>query len=164
MPAARSSSTWNSAVLTAELQSYLYQHIPLSRAMQVSVLQVDAGEVRLQAPLEPNINHQRTVFGGSAAALAMLASWSLLQIRLQEADTPAQLVIQRHTMDFALPVRGEFSARATLLAQQRWEPFLAALARRGRARVAVVALIEQTQTVAARFTGEFVALAADSPV
>jgi thioesterase domain-containing protein len=148
-------------VLPDELQNYLHQHIPLSRAMQVCVLQVESGEVRLQAPLQPNINHQHTVFGGSAAALAMLASWSLLQVRLQEAAIPAQLVIQRHTMDFALPMRGEFCARASLLAQQRWEPFLAALARRGRARVAVVSLIEQAQTVAARFTGEFVALGAN---
>jgi len=149
-------------VQPTDLQSYLHQHIPLSRAMQVCVLQVESGEVRLQAPLEPNINHQHTAFGGSAAALAMLASWSLLQVRLQEAAVPAQLVIQRHSMDFALPIRGEFCARASLLAQQRWEPFLAALARRGRARVAVVALIEQAQDVAARFTGEFVALAASS--
>ena len=147
-------------MLPDQLQSYLHQHIPLARAMQVSVLQVETGEVRLQAPFEPNINHQRTVFGGSAAALAMLASWSLLQLRLQAADIPAQLVIQRHTMDYALPIRGEFCARASLLAQQRWDPFLAALARRGRARVAVLALIEQAQGVAARFTGEFVALAA----
>lgn len=147
-------------MLPAELQNYLHQHIPLSRAMQVCVLQVQSGEVRLQAPLAPNINHRHTVFGGSAAALAMLASWSLLQLRLQEASISAQLVIQRHSMDFALPISGEFSARASLLAQQRWEPFLAALARRGRARVAVVALIEQAQAVAARFTGEFVALAA----
>lgn len=147
-------------MLPAELQNYLHQHIPLSRAMQVCVLQAQSGEVRLQAPLEPNINHRHTVFGGSAAALAMLASWSLLQVRLQEAAIPAELVIQRHSMDFALPISGEFSARASLLAQQRWEPFLAALARRGRARVAVVALVEQAQAVAARFTGEFVALAA----
>jgi thioesterase domain-containing protein len=145
-------------VLPTELQDYLHQNIPLSWAMQVSVLQVETAEVQLQAPLEPNINHRRTVFGGSAAALAMLASWSLLHVRLHAARVPAHLVIQRNTMEFVFPVNGEFSARASLLAQQRWDPFLLALTRRGKARVAVVALVEQSQTVAARFTGEFVAL------
>lgn len=146
-------------MLPADLQQYLHQHIPLSRAMQVCVLQVETAEVQLQAPLEPNVNYRRTLFGGSAAALAMLASWSLLHVRLHAARVPAHLVIQRNTMEFVAPVSGEFSARASLLAQQRWDPFLLALTRRGKARVAVVALIEQSQTIAARFTGEFVALA-----
>jgi thioesterase domain-containing protein len=58
-----------------ELERYLHEHIPLSHAMRVGVVTVDAGTVVLRAPLEPNINHRETVFGGSASALAILAAW-----------------------------------------------------------------------------------------
>jgi len=51
-----------------ELESYLHAHIPLTRAMQVSVVSVEPDSVLLSAPLAPNTNHRDTVFGGSAAA------------------------------------------------------------------------------------------------
>ena len=68
-----------------DLERYLHEHIPLSKAMQVSVVSVDTDGVTLRAPLAPNINHQDTVFGGSASAVAILAGWSLLHTRLAAA-------------------------------------------------------------------------------
>ena len=50
------------------LEQYLHAHIPLSAAMGVSVVQVADEAITLSAPLEPNINHRDTVFGGSASA------------------------------------------------------------------------------------------------
>ncbi|MDB5560702.1 MAG: thioesterase, partial [Hyphomicrobiales bacterium] len=41
-----------------ELQDYLYQHIPLSAAMQVNVVKIADTGVLLSAPLGPNINHR----------------------------------------------------------------------------------------------------------
>ena len=55
-----------------QLERYLYKHIPLSAAMQVSVQKMTAKSLTLHAPLAPNINHQQTVFGGSASTLAGL--------------------------------------------------------------------------------------------
>lgn len=66
----------------ADLEHYLHDHIPLSKAMAVSVASVAPHEVVLRAPLAPNINHRDTVFGGSASAVAILAAWSLLNTRL----------------------------------------------------------------------------------
>ena len=61
-----------------ELEHYLYEHIPLSLAMQISVIDVRDDGVTLRAPLAPNINHTNTIFGGSASAVAILAAWSKL--------------------------------------------------------------------------------------
>ncbi|MET0363375.1 MAG: YiiD C-terminal domain-containing protein, partial [Sphingobium sp.] len=47
------------------LQAYLHRQIPLSAAMQVSVQSAALESVTLSAPLEPNINHKSTAFGGS---------------------------------------------------------------------------------------------------
>ena len=56
--------------------------------MAVSVKAVTTDTVILAAPLEPNINHKHTVFGGSASALGILAAWSLLHVRLVDAGLP----------------------------------------------------------------------------
>jgi len=142
-----------------ELERYLHEHIPLSRAMGVSVAALSPDEVRLAAPLAPNINHRDTVFGGSAAALAMLAAWSLLHVRLAAQGHAARLVIQRNTMEYERPIAGDFSARAALEQPGRFGQFTATLARRGRARISVGALIELSGEVVGRFSGQFVALA-----
>ncbi|MGZ3160114.1 MAG: YiiD C-terminal domain-containing protein, partial [Burkholderiaceae bacterium] len=95
-----------------ELEQYLHDHIPLSRAMQVSVVSVQSDSVILRAPLAPNINHQDTIFGGSASAVAILAAWALVQTRLKTAGISNRLVIQRNTMNYELPIAGTFTARS----------------------------------------------------
>ncbi|MGE0583383.1 MAG: YiiD C-terminal domain-containing protein [Steroidobacteraceae bacterium] len=141
------------------LRTYLRDHIPLAAAMDIAVLDAHDGAVVLGAPLAPNINHRDTAFGGSVAALAILAAWSLLHLRLQAAGIPNRLVIQRSTVDYDLPIAGAFTARASLEAPPAWAPFVKLLQRRGKARIAVVATLEYEGRIAARFAGDFVALA-----
>jgi thioesterase domain-containing protein len=144
-----------------ELAQYIHEHIPLSRAMGVAVVSVEESTVTLQAPLAPNINHRHTVFGGSASALAILAGWALLHVRLQAAGIADRLVIQRHVMEYQQPILGQFTARSMLESPERWQQFTAMLSRRGKARITVLAVLEHLDRVAARFTGEFVAFARD---
>src|SRR5512134_596976 len=91
------------------LEEYLHTEIPLSAAMQVFVRSVSADSVVLSAPLEPNINHKSTVFGGSASAVAILAAWSLLHLRLTAEGHDCQLVIQSNQMSYDRPIQGAFS-------------------------------------------------------
>jgi thioesterase domain-containing protein len=141
-----------------ELEQYLHEHIPLSKAMQVSVAKVEGESVVLSAPLAPNLNHRETVFGGSASSLAILAAWSLLHTRLRHAGITCRLVIQRNTMEYDLPIIGDFTARSALQDPGHWEPFLRMLTRKGRSRIAVISVLEHGGREAGHFTGEFVAL------
>lgn len=142
----------------SELEKYLHDHIPLSKAMQVSVLSIEEEAVLLSAPLAPNINHRDTVFGGSASAVAILSAWSLLHTRLAGAGMASRLVIQRNTMHYDRPIDGTFTARAFIEQAQAWSGFTRMLARKGKARIAVSAVLEFDGHIAARFSGEFVAL------
>ncbi len=142
----------------SELEAYLRAHIPLSAAMQVSVRTVDADGVTLAAPLAPNINHRDTVFGGSASAVAILAAWSLLHTRMLADGLATRLVIQSNTMDYDRAIAGDFTARSALVEPGQWPRFVRTLARRGRARLRVSAVLECDGEVAGRLTGEFVAL------
>ena len=145
-------------MLASELAQYLHDHIPLTKLMGVSVVSVEEHALVLQAPLAPNVNHHHTVFGGSASALAMLAGWALLHVRLRSEGLADRLVIQRNTMEYEHPITGQFSARATLEHPDRWSAFTTMIARKGKARIGVLAVLEHMGRFAARFSGEFVAL------
>lgn len=141
-----------------ELEQYLHAHIPLSRAMQVTVVRLTEDSATLAAPLAPNINHRETVFGGSAAAVATLAAWGLLATRLQNAGLDARLVIQRNSMEYEQPIPGAFTACATLEQPEDWPRFMRMLTRKGRGRIATVAILEHEGRRVGRFAGEFVAM------
>jgi thioesterase domain-containing protein len=141
-----------------ELERYLHEHIPLSKAMKVSVVSIAEDDVVLAAPLAPNKNHRDTVFGGSAAALATLAAWSLLHTRLLARGKPCRLVVQRCTMAYEQPISGDFTARAAMDDTPDWQRFLRTLERRGKARIAVPAVLERDGQTVSRFDGEFVAV------
>jgi thioesterase domain-containing protein len=142
-----------------ELEQYLHECIPLSRAMQVSVLELSRDCAVLAAPLAPNVNHRGTVFGGSACTLSTLAAWSLLYCRLKGNQPAASLVLQRNSMSFERPIAGAFSARASLAPSAAWPEFLRTLERRGRARIGVGAQLLCDGEPAGHFFGDFVALA-----
>ncbi|MEO8022713.1 YiiD C-terminal domain-containing protein [Polaromonas sp.] len=142
----------------SNLEHYLHAHIPLSKAMQVSVVQASPREVVLSAPLAPNINHRETVFGGSASALAILAAWSLLHTRLEAEGLASRLVIQRNTMQYEQPIVGSFTATAAAPGDQAWHQFLRVFKRKGKARITVASVLHFGGVVAGRLEGEFVAL------
>jgi thioesterase domain-containing protein len=139
------------------LAQYLHHQIPLSRAMEVDALEVSEDSVRLSAPLAPNVNHRATVFGGSASALAILAAWSLLHVRLRGSFPQASIVIQRQSTSYNRPIQGTFSARAALAQPDDWPRFVRLLARRGKARISVTSTLEYAGEQVGQFSGDFVA-------
>jgi thioesterase domain-containing protein len=141
-----------------QLETYLHEHIPLSAAMGVRVVSLDPRTVTLEAPLGPNINHRETVFGGSASALAILAAWSLVHVRLAEAGHGYRIVIQRNSVEYDAPMPGTFSAVSRLTEPDAWPRFMRMLERKGRARVGVSCVLESEGVACGRFEGTFVAI------
>src|SRR5580700_2400913 len=141
-----------------DIQSYLYAHIPLSKAMALRVDTASPEKVQLSAPLAPNINHRETAFGGSVSALAILAAWTLLYVRLDAAQLKTRLVIQSNTMRYDAPATADFSATAELRDAAQWERFVQTLRRHGRARTGVVSILRCGDDNIGEFSGEFVAL------
>ena len=144
------------------LEAYLHAHIPLSAAMQVSVVAVSSEAVTLAAPLAPNINHRSTAFGGSLSAVAILSAWSLVHLRLRAEGLHARLVIQSNRMDYDLPVEADFTAAASLADAAAWLPFCRMLNRKGLARIGVRSVVTCGDMVGGRLEGEFVAFRLDS--
>lgn len=131
--------------------------------MGVSVAQAGIDSVVLSAPLEPNINHKSTVFGGSASAVAILAAWSLLHLRLAGEGLHCEVVIQSNHMDYELPMKGTFTATSSLVDASAWPAFMKMLVRRKRARIAVKSVLTHGDAIAGRLSGSFVAFLQAQP-
>ena len=140
------------------LQDYLQAHIPLSKAMGVEVEVAGPGGVRLAAPLAPNINHRDTVFGGSAAAVAILSAWGLLFVRLRDQHPNATIVIQRHTMRHLRPIASAFTATSFLAEPDAWDRFVTTYRRKKMARVSVRASLRCAGELVGELDAAFVAL------
>jgi len=146
----------------ADLEAYLHRHIPISVALGVRVGEASPERVALTVPLEPNLNHQFTAFGGSVAALGILAGWTLLHLRLRSEGIRARSVIQTSEARFLAPVHGPFRAVAAAPESAPWERFLATLERRGRGRLRLNARIDEGGLERAVLTGSYVSFAGEA--
>jgi thioesterase domain-containing protein len=126
--------------------------------MGVSVVEAGDDGVRLRFPLEPNINHRQSAFGGSESSAAILAAWSLLWVRCGVFEERPRLVIASNSMEYLRPVTGEFFAAAVGIQPAAWQRFVGALDRRGIARIQVEAVVEEDGVVCGRFSGVFVGI------
>lgn len=141
-----------------DLQKYLHEHIPISKAMGVEVLEATGNGVTLCAPLSPNINHRETVFGGSSAAVAILSAWSLLYLRLKLENINRRIVIQKSTMTYECPIIDMFTASSLVRDPADWFRFITMLRRKNRARVGVHSVLRCKGRKVGELEGDFVAL------
>jgi thioesterase domain-containing protein len=140
------------------LERSLHERIPLSRALGLRVRVALPDRVELEAPLAPNVNHSGTVFGGSASAVAVLAAWSLVEVRLLDAGVGGRIVIRRSEMDFQRPIVGDFRATAGSPGEAEWARLLATLARGRMGRIAVRATLDCDGEDVGELLGEFAVL------
>ena len=143
----------------SDIERYIHEQIPITAAMGITVVASSTDRVELAAPLAPNINHRETVFGGSAAAVATLAAWTLVLLRLRHENLTTRLVIAQNSMTYDHPITDDFRAIAVADDLVSWERFTAGIARKGRGRVTARSTLWRNDQPVARFEGRFVAIA-----
>src|SRR5512135_3823536 len=141
-----------------QLEAYLYDRIPLSRAMAIEVRAASTERAQLYAPLAPNINHRETVFGGSASAVAILAAWSVVRTRMVEEGLVGRIVIRRNSVSYERAITDGFTATAEAPSEREWAKLRTAVARGRPGRVHVTARLECNGVDVGRLEGEFVVL------
>lgn len=65
-----------------EFEKFIYEQIPITKAMGISIEKFTSSEVKVLAKLEPNINHKSTAFGGSINSVMTVCGWSLVYCRM----------------------------------------------------------------------------------
>ena len=117
-----------------ELTRKIHNAIPLSDAMQFSIDRLELDEIRVSAPLSPNINIHGTGFAGSIYSVAVFTGWALCTHIIDQLGLDAELVVARAEIAYRAPVKGDLDCRSSTDAAQR-EAFLQAFRERGKAKL-----------------------------
>lgn len=139
-----------------QLENYLWEQIPISRAMGVKVNRVSSEKVVLEASFAENINHKKTVFGGSLHAVATLSCWTLLHLALEGESV--EIVIANSEIKYLAPVSKDFKAECSHPDKKEWDFFLKTLHKKGKARVVLKAKIFQDDKLCVDYSGTFAAI------
>jgi len=141
-----------------DLGAFLHEKIPLTRAMGVRVAESGARLV-LEAPLDANVNHLGTAFGGSLHALPTLACYAALWTLLGEAGLDGHVVVKRSSAYYRQPVKGVLRAVCVRPEPKLAADFLEDLRRHKKARMELTAIVEGANgKPAVEFSGSFVAV------
>lgn len=141
------------------LENFLHEKIPLSLAMGLHVAESNARRLVFEAPLDKNINHLGTAFGGSLHALPTLVCYAGLWTLLREAGVHGHVVVKRSQAFYRSPVKGKLRAVWERPAVALVKQFIHDLQRHKKARMDLVAMVEGTDgKTAVDFAGSFVAL------
>jgi len=144
---------------TKGLEAFLHEKIPLTRAMGLHVAESNARRLVLEAPLDKNVNHLGTAFGGSLHMLPTLACYAGLWTLLREAGIDGHVVVKRSQAVYRTPVTGRLRAVCVRPPAALVKEFIRDLQRHKKARMELEAIVEGAHGKAAvEFSGSFVAL------
>jgi thioesterase domain-containing protein len=143
----------------AELEKFLHAKIPLTAAMGIRVIETGPRQLVLEAPLEPNVNHLGSVFGGALHTLPTLACYAALWTLLVEGGVDGHVIVKKSHAHYRQPVRGTFRAVCQRPPPDIARDFVDDLRRFKKARMDLESLVEDTGgKPAVEFHGSFVAV------
>lgn len=137
-------------------QDYLFTEIPVTRAMGIEVQRLTTNEVKLKAPIELNVNHRRSAFGGSVDSLFLTAGWSYIRLVVDHFDPLPVIVGSKARTSFQRPITRDFAAQLVIPDKKEVDKFLDAYKRFGKARITLDAVIEEDGKTFAVFKGDYV--------
>lgn len=144
------------------LTQTLHHEIPLSQTLGIALLDYHGHTLRVSAPLAPNINHKQTAFGGSLYAVAVLAGWSLVNLRLaafaENLPGRCEVVIYHSDMRYLNGVNDDFIARVEQSDGLRADRFIQRLMRHGKVSCTETIEVEQGGEVKGRLAAKYVVL------
>lgn len=141
------------------LEAFLHEKIPLTKAMGLRVAESNAQRLVLEAPLDRNVNHLGTAFGGSLHALPTLACYAGLWTLLREAGIDGHVVVKRSQAFYRAPVTGTLRAVCVRPPAALVKEFIRDLQRHKKARMELASVVEGANgKPAVEFTGSFVAV------
>ena len=139
-----------------ELQDVLHSEIPLTKEIGIEVRNYVDLSLTIFAPLENNINHKSTAFGGSLYSVSVLSGWGLIFLLLKQHGLSGHIVIQESNTRFLKPVATDITARCSFKSNEQCEKFIKMYKRKGVARIKLESHIDCNNELAVIFTGSYV--------
>ncbi len=143
-------------MMIKKLQDVLHSEIPLTRAIGIEVVEYNESGLTLSAPLENNINHKATAFGGSLYSVCVLSGWGLIYLLLKEQGLSGHVVIQESSTRFLRPVTTNIIAKCAFESADQCEKFIRSYQRKGLARIRLQSRIVCNDQTSVLFEGSYV--------
>ena len=140
------------------LQTFLEDAIPSVKDLRFQLNEVSESQVRAQAPLIANSNHMGTAFGGSLYSLLVLTCYSWLYSILNQRGLSCEIVIQTGSIQYIKPVTQTIETLCQKPENKKWDQFLSALEKRGKARLILSSFVFESDEAAVQLDGTFVVL------
>ena len=93
------------------LQKKIQSNIPLSEAMQFTIVELDSCSILVRAPLQPNVNIHGTGFAGSIYSVAVLAGWALCSHIMELNQLAGDLVVADAKIKYHSPINGDIECQ-----------------------------------------------------
>ena len=140
----------------SEFQSYMYKHIPVTKAMGFEVEKFDKDKIAIKAHLAPNINHKSTAFGGSVSSLLIMCGWGKIRKICEELPSVPHIVIQKSDVEYLKAITQDFTASCEAISDEEIERFRTTYLKFGKARLIINSFIEINGVICAKGTGHYV--------
>ena len=141
------------------LQETIDSEIPMCAKMGMRVQSFGEQGLTIQAPLDPNRNHQYTAFAGSLNALCTMSGWAMVYLILHQHALRGNIVIRRSAIKYLQPVESaDIVARCRTPSEKDKEHFLDMLREKGQSKIDLRAEIEQGSETVVSFHGSYVVL------
>jgi len=124
--------------------------------MGIRVAHCDELRVTLTAPLEPNINHKCTAFGGSLYSVAVLCGWGFIYQQMKLQQLTGHIVIQHSEVNYLFPVDGTIEASCYLEDRSVLDRFINIYKRKARSRIHLQTKVTFQNRDAVIFNGQYV--------
>lgn len=140
-----------------ELQEVMHSEIPLTKEIGIEIRDYTNLSLTIFAPLEKNINHKCTAFGGSLYSVSVLSGWGLIYLVLRQHGLSGHIVIQESNTKFIKPIESDITARCSFQSTDQCGKFLTMYKRKGVARVALESrILSKNNEVGVIFKGSYV--------
>lgn len=140
-----------------ELEEFLYNEIPMARAIGMKVLEASSSRSKIVGPLSLNRNHMDTAFGGSLSTLLILSCYTWLFQKLDLMKFKSHVLIQSGHTEYLLPVKEDIVAIANAPDEKDFQRFFETFSRKSVGKISIEATVNTAQGTACTFKGEFVA-------
>lgn len=117
-----------------KLEQVIRRTIPLSDAMQFSIDKLGLDEIRVSAPLEPNVNIHGTGFAGSIYAVAVLSGWALCRHIMEALEMDGDLVVAKAEIAYRAPVTSALECSCRVATEAR-ENFVKGFTQLGKGKL-----------------------------
>lgn len=139
--------------LLNQLRQTWHSTIPVSEFMQIAPVSFVEGELRVSAPLAPNINLHNTMFAGSIYTLMTLTGWGMVWLQQQLQRVDGDIVLADAHIRYMAPVTCAPEVKV------RWpETDLSPLQRGRKAKVKLEVQLFCDEKLCAQFDGLYVSV------